>query len=319
MPCSLKWIGHFIFYPSSRILAAAFFKFYPLMTDQTKTRNMKYPIHLIIIAIPFFAACENQVKQGKETGNKQTDSITPVSKQSPADTESSKVRSEAPDALTKTEDGYALAKFDDGIAQSPINILSSNTEKENKHEIIVKFNDEINAVENLGHTIQLNFKEGSTINVDGITYQFKQLHFHTPSEHLIDGITYPLEMHVVTQKNSGDTAYIVMAMLFKMGRENKFIKEFLNAIPAEKNKKENLQPGVVKLNDLFTGISKNALGTYYHYKGSLTTPPYTESVDWIIRKYIFEAAPTQISSMEKIEGDNARHIHALRQRKVGSN
>jgi carbonic anhydrase len=73
------------------------------------------------------------------------------------------------------------------------------------------------------------------------------------------------------------------------------------------------------LEDLFTGIPSNELGTYYHYKGSLTTPPFTENVDWLIGKYIFEASPDQITAIEKIKGDNARHVQERHYRKVVSN
>jgi carbonic anhydrase len=289
---------------------------------KSKYATMKYSIYVLMICFLLFTACQDQQKENKKTNNKQRDAIKTESKQTSA-TESNQVRSEAPDALTKTEQGYAIPRFDDGLAQSPINILSSNTEKDKKHEITLKFNNAINAVENLGHTIQLDFAEGDTTIVDGKTYKFKQLHFHTPSEHLIDGMTFPMEMHVVhilkDQKEKGESAYVVIGMLFKMGRENKFIKEFLNTVPGEENKKENLRPGTVKLEDLFEGIPKNELETYYYYKGSLTTPPYTESVDWIVRKYIFEASPEQIGTIEKIEGDNARHVQALYQRKVVSN
>ena len=131
-----------------------------------------------------------------------------------------------------------------------------------------------------------------------------------------------MEMHAVNiVKNQGKeaTEYVVIGLLFKMGHENKFIKEFLNAVPREEHKKTTLQPGTVKLEDLLSGIPKNEKGTYYYYKGSLTTPPYTESVNWLIRKYIFEASPEQIKAIEKIEGDNARHVQELYQRKVKSN
>ena len=284
---------------------------------------MKYSIYFLMIYLFLFAACKDQQKENKEKSVKQTDTTKTAGKQTTANTENNEVRSEAPDALNKTEQGYALPRFDDGMAQSPINILSSSAEKDTQHQIVLKFNDEINAVENLGHTIQLDFTDGSTTIADGKMYAFKQLHFHTPSEHLIDGMTFPMEMHVVNlskdQKAGEGPAYIVIGILFKMGRENKFIKEFLNSVPGEEHKKEKLRPGTVKLEDLFNGIPKKELRPYYHYKGSLTTAPYTESVDWIIKKYIFEASPDQIKAMEKIEGDNARHVQALYQRKVLSN
>ena len=284
---------------------------------------MKYSICVLIVCLFYFTACQDRPIENKETGNKQPATVKTENTQTPADTQSNMVRSEAPDALTKAEQGYALPKFDDGLAQSPINILSSAAEKGKKHELDIKFNGEINAVENLGHTIQLDFTEGSTTVAEGKTFQFKQLHFHTPSEHLIDGMTFPMEMHVVNmardeEKGEGPL-YVVIGMLFKMGHENKFIKEFLNSVPPEETKKKSLKPGTVKLEDLFTGIPKNELGTYYYYHGSLTTPPYSESVDWLIRKYIFEASPEQIKTIEKIEGDNARHIQELYQRRVITN
>jgi len=253
--------------------------------------------------------------------NSQKDTAT-IDKHPSISTQANEVKSESPDASTKTEQGYALPKLDDGLAQSPINILSFYAEKNSNHKIALTFNDEINAIENLGHTIQLDFSDGSTTTVDGRVYKFKQLHFHTPSEHLVDGMTFPMEMHMVNvskdQKDSMISVYTVVGILFKMGKENKFIKEFLNAIPAKENEKVKLQPGLVKLSDLFAGIPKNDLESYYHYKGSLTTPPFTESVDWIIRKYIFEASPEQVATIEKMEGDNARHVRALYDRKVAS-
>jgi carbonic anhydrase len=273
----------------------------------------------ILIYLLIGVSCQNHSDDNKES-NAIPGDTSKVDKQIAVTKQANEVKSEAPDALTKTETGYALPRFDDGLAQSPINILSANTEKEPNHKLAIAFNDDINGIENLGHTIQLSFTGGNSFTVNGKTYKFKQLHFHTPSEHLIDGMTFPMEMHVVSvskdPKDSTKPEYLVLAMLFKMGQENKFIKEFLNAIPPEENKKLELSPGVVKLKDLFAGVTKNDLEPYYHYKGSLTTPPYTETVDWIIRKYIFEASPEQVAGIEKMEGNNARHVRALNNRKI---
>ncbi len=275
----------------------------------------------ILIYLLILTSCQNQKKENESAANSEKDT-TKVDKRISANPQSNEVKSEAPDASTKSEQGYALPKFNDGLSQSPINILSANTEKEANHKLVITFDDEINGIENLGHTIQLDFTGGNSFTVNGKTYKFKQLHFHTPSEHLIDGMTFPMEMHVVSvskdQKDSTKPEYLVIALLFKMGQENKFIKEFLNAIPVEEHKKTDLNPGVVKLKDLFDSISKADLDAYYHYRGSLTTPPYSETVDWIVRKYIFEASSEQVAAIEKMEGDNARHVHALYNRKIAA-
>lgn len=228
------------------------------------------------------------------------------------------VKVEAPDANVDSQQGYALPGLDHGLIQSPINILSYETQAAGRHEVTVHFQDEIKAVENLGHTVQLDFETGSSITFDGQSYEFKQLHFHTPSEHLIDGMTFPMEMHIVNtrQNDQGAPEYLVIGILFKMGRESRFIDEFINAIPVEEHTTEPLQAGAVKLTDLYADISKDKLRGFYHYEGSLTTPPYTEAVQWFVDKNIFEASPQQIQLINKIEGNNARHVQALYGRKV---
>jgi carbonic anhydrase len=130
-----------------------------------------------------------------------------------------------------------------------------------------------------------------------------------------------MEMHIVSvlkdSNSQNNPQYLVLGILFKMGKENKFIKEFLNSIPREEGK-DTLPSGAVQFQDLFNGIPKNDPSGYYTYKGSFTTPPYTESVNWIVKKAILEASPEQISAIEKLEGDNARHVQALYARKVVS-
>jgi carbonic anhydrase len=202
---------------------------------------------------------------------------------------------------------YLIPGLDHGLLQSPINILSKQTEA-GRHNITLNIKDEINKVENLGHTVQLDFEEGQTITVDQKTYDFKQIHFHTPAEHLIDGITYPMEMHIVNKLIGDKAEYAVFAFHFKMGKENKFIDEFLNLIPKEEHRSKEIETGIVKLRDLFGENPREEWNSFYSYKGSLTTPPYTESVHWFVVKKIFEASPDQIKKINKVEGDNARHI-----------
>ena len=155
-----------------------------------------------------------------------------------------------------------------GLLQSPINILSEQSEK-GKHNITFNFKDEINNVQNLGHTVPLDFEPGSTVNVDGKTFEFKQVHFHTPAEHLIDGITYPTEMHVVNtligQAEEDTTEYLVISFLFRMGEENEFINEFIDLMPGDKDESEGISTGTVNLKHLFERNHKKVLNSYFYY------------------------------------------------------
>jgi carbonic anhydrase len=279
---------------------------------------MKYTWVVILLMMGLISACSNPKKNVPQTDSVQSVKVA----HDEIATGGNMVKSEAPDAVAKIVQGYALPKFDDGQAQSPIDIITDSTVRDNNQFISIKFKTGITAIENLGHTIQLDFREGSTTITGGKTYSTKQFHFHTPSEHMIDGITYPMEMHIVNVLKDSDEKknpqFLVIALLFKMGRENTFIKEFLKAIPGEEGK-DTLPSGTVRFEDLFLTIPKKEEAGFYFYHGSFTTPPYTESVLWIVKKYILEASPEQITAIEKKEGDNARHVRALYARKVYSN
>ena len=224
----------------------------------------------------------------------------------------------APEPAAKQESKekrYALPGLDHGLVQSPVNILSGQAEG-GHHEIAINLlHAEPDHLENKGHTIQLDFQPGSSVAFDGNDYQLKQFHFHTPSEHQIDGVTYPMEGHIVNMiepKTPEDPPrYLVVSFLFRMGDVDPFISSFLDQVPSEEGGKD-LEAGQVYLSP----NDRNPDYEYYHYRGSLTTPPYTETVEWLIVKEIQQASPEQIRRIHLLEGDNARGVQALYGRKV---
>jgi carbonic anhydrase len=226
------------------------------------------------------------------------------------------VETPAPTGEEDAKDGvYALPGLDHGLVQSPVNILSGRAEG-GHHEVAINLHHaEPNYLENKGHTVQLDFQPGSSVTFDGSEYQLKQFHFHTPSEHQIDGITYPMEGHIVNMiepKTPEDPPrYLVVSFLFRMGETDPFIDSFLDQVPDEEGVEE-LEPGQVYLSP----NDRNPEYEYYHYRGSLTTPPYTETVEWLIVKEIQQASPEQIRRINLLEGDNARRVQALYGRKV---
>jgi carbonic anhydrase len=215
----------------------------------------------------------------------------------------------------RTDEHYTPPGLAHGLVQSPVNILSGQAEG-GHHEIAINLHHaEPDHLENKGHTIQLDFQPGSSVTFDGNEYQLKQFHFHTPSEHQIDGITYPMEGHIVNMiepKTPEDPPrYLVVSFLFRMGDVDPFISSFLDQVPSEEGG-EDLEAGQVYLSP----NDRNPEYKYYHYRGSLTTPPYTETVEWLIVKEIQQASPEQIRRIHLLEGDNARLVQALYGRKV---
>jgi carbonic anhydrase len=219
-------------------------------------------------------------------------------------------------AAQQTHDGYAASAEplyavaeSGGGAQSPINILTRAVEA-GGHRIALHYRPSREHIVNVGHTIEADFDPGSSIEYDGSVYELKQLHFHTPAEHLVDGITYPMELHMVHTLEGRPNRYLVVGILFREGREDPFVEEIVAHAPTEGGARYDGSAELDAANLL------RRVKHYYHYEGSLTTPPYTESVTWLVMKDVHEASPSQIERLNVLQGNNARHIQALHGRHV---
>mgnify|MGYP001981778590 CR=1 FL=1 len=213
----------------------------------------------------------------------------------------------------KERNPYILPDLDHGFHQSPINIITDSLQDAN-HQIMGNYKPSHEEIVHLENTVEVEYDSGSYLSFDGVQYSFKQLHFHTPAEHMIDGITYPMEIHLVhTNIDSTENHhYFVISMLFKIGRYNYFLEDFINYVPSDVGDTVHFVDRYFNISDLL----KKEFDDYYHYTGSLTTPPYTETVQWAVANHILEASPTQIAKLNKIEGNNARHIQSVNGRKI---
>ncbi len=198
-----------------------------------------------------------------------------------------------------------------GSKQSPVNIVTGQCELA-EHLIDLHYEPSHEHLIHEEHCVKLDYDPGSYIVFDGDQFDFLQFHFHTPSEHHMDGDEYPLEMHMVHFRQDTMPRYLVIGLLFEEGKEDPFIKHFLNAVPETVS--------VADYPDLQIDISQELMpsdfGSYYHYDGSLTTPPYTETVEWVIVSKIHTASITQIKKLEELEGPNNRKIQELKDRVI---
>ena len=219
------------------------------------------------------------------------------------------------------EEYYTLPGIQHGLIQSPVNILTSEAESVSRQrfEVHEKHPTKAETIRNEGHSIRLDFPPGTEISYDGKDFDFLQAHFHTPSEHQVDGVTFPMEMHFVNMREleDGHHEYLVVGVLFKMGEENRFIGNFIDLIPTEAEHESDISAEPVFVDELLQDPGPDV--HYYHYVGSLTTPPYTESVNWFVLQKVYEASPEQITYINKLEGNNARHVQALYSRHVELN
>ncbi|MGR5194238.1 carbonic anhydrase [Vibrio rotiferianus] len=195
-----------------------------------------------------------------------------------------------------------------GQNQSPINIDSTIEAKLAKLQF--NYDGKVISLLNNGHTLQTSLEGNNTLKVDGKNFTLKQFHFHTPSENHVDGKEYPLEAHFVHSDEDGNLA--VVAVFFKVGEANPALAKLLQNIP---DKEQNVAIKAPFDADALIPMDKE----YYRFNGSLTTPPCSEGVRWLVLKEAQSISPEQVKEFAKVMGANNRPIQALNARMVLEN
>lgn len=194
---------------------------------------------------------------------------------------------------------YAICKT--GKNQSPIDITSAI--KADLPPIQFAYNPVQLRIINNGHSIQVNYPEGSYITVGDKTYQLIQFHFHHPSEEKIKGKNFDMVAHLVHKNSEGNLA--VVAVLIKKGHANTFIQNLWAHLPKEEAEEV---PANVTID--VSGLLPAQYG-YYTYTGSLTTPPCSEGVTWFVLKTPIEFSSDQINQFAHFYKHNARPVQPL--------
>ncbi len=173
-----------------------------------------------------------------------------------------------------------------GKAQSPIDIVAPKKEK--LPSINFSYHAAPLNVINNGHTMQVNYAPGSSIERDGQTYELVQFHFHHMSENAIKGQHAPMEMHLVHKDKDGNLA--VVAVMLKEGKANKEVETIWSNLPATEGKENEPASVTVDAEDLLP--HKHG---YYTFTGSLTTPPCSENVLWLVMEEPVTLSKEQIA------------------------
>ncbi|MGR6001850.1 carbonic anhydrase [Bacillus cereus] len=196
-------------------------------------------------------------------------------------------------------------KFESGNTQSPINIDTSETlPMKDTGDIQIDYQTAVQSEEDNGHSIQVNATGTATIN--GRRFDFSQVHFHAPSEHTLNGNHYPIEAHFVHKGQNGRLA--VIGVFFQKGKENPGFQDVLNHV---KKGEKNLEVGTIRIPSMMPTHT-----SYYHYLGSLTTPPLSENVEWYVMQETVEVSMNQIKAFQSMYAANNRKVQPLHQRTV---
>ncbi|RJP83704.1 MAG: hypothetical protein C4522_00045 [Desulfobacteraceae bacterium] len=193
-----------------------------------------------------------------------------------------------------------------GINQSPIDI--GKTIPIDTGGLEFQYRNSPMDVVNNGHAIQANYAPGSMLTIGGKPYELVQFHFHSPSENTHQGKPYDMEVHLVHKDASGNLA--VVGVFMQSGAENPLIRKIWDSVPHEVN----------QINSTGQTINASSLlpadQSFYHFTGSLTTPPCSEGVKWYVMKNPIQVSEAQVNHFLSIIGPNARPVQPLNKRTV---
>jgi carbonic anhydrase len=193
-----------------------------------------------------------------------------------------------------------------GVEQSPVDIPASSPA--NPADIAFSYQPSALKIFNNGHTVQVNYDQGSSITLDGMTYSLVQFHFHAASEHAIGGAHSPLEIHLVHKNAQGGLA--VVGVLLKAGAENPAYAPVMQNLPTQVSQQAAPVAGAT--------VDANALlpaqRSYWRYNGSLTTPPCSEGVKWLVMNTPVELSEAQIAAFTSIHKNDARPVQPFNSR-----
>lgn len=198
-----------------------------------------------------------------------------------------------------------------GKRQTPINIEDSTTLQGPAEPLNFSYQPSNGTVVNDGHSIQVNVQGNNTLTVRGTTYSLVQLQFHSPSEVQVNDRSYAMGVHLMHKSADGQLA--VVAVLLDPGQANAMIDTVWTYMPLDVGDEVRMPAGMLNINELLPKDQR-----YYQFLGSLTTPPCTEDVLWIVLKEPAQISAAQLRLFRQLYPNNARPVQQVNGRPIRS-
>jgi carbonic anhydrase len=196
-----------------------------------------------------------------------------------------------------------------GKRQSPINIDEGNTLAGPAEPIQFSYNPSNGTVVNNGHTIQVDVAGENSITVRGTNFRLVQFHFHTPSEEQVNGKRFAMVAHLVHKSDAGQLA--VVAVLLEVTGSNPLIDKVWTYMPLDTGDRVAMPRELLNMNELLPADQR-----YYQFMGSLTTPPCSENVLWMVLKQPVKISKVQYRLFSQLYPNNARPVQPVNGRPV---
>ena len=198
---------------------------------------------------------------------------------------------------------------DKGQRQSPVHIMETNAIPGPAEVLRFDYRPSGGSVVNNGHTIQVDLQGENTLYVRGSAYKLVQFHFHHPAEEKVNYKGFSMVAHLMHKNEQGQLA--VVAVLIDPGLSNPVVEQVWTRMPLDTQDRVGLSAGLIDMNQLLPVDQR-----YYQFIGSLTTPPCTEGVLWLVMKQPMTVSHEQLKLFGHLFPMNARPTQALNGRLV---
>lgn len=192
-----------------------------------------------------------------------------------------------------------------GGAQSPIDLRRAAAQEADLPPLRLEYGDANVRVEDTGHGYKATPANAHTLRVGEDTYRLLQFHPHGPGEHTLNGQSYPMEFHFVHQNDAGELA--VVGVMVQEGAANPAYQPFVETSASEAQ-------GTAAIGSLEALLPTDR--SYFTYEGSLTTPPCTEGVRWIVLREPITLSKAQIDAIAEDHGATNRPVQPLGDRRL---
>jgi carbonic anhydrase len=152
---------------------------------------------------------------------------------------------------------------------------------------------------NDGETVRVRLQHSGQLAIGATRYQLQQFHFHTPGGDRIAGEEFPLAAHILHKSPQGQLLAVVV--LFRLGAANPALDKLLPLIPSRADGDHAIRNSTISAAELLP-----ANRGYYRYTGSLTAPPCTEGVEWVVMKQPVELSAAQLARYRQLFSNNGR-------------
>ena len=203
---------------------------------------------------------------------------------------------------------WAVARL--GVRQSPIDlggaVPGTGEELELGYDGVI-----LTEVTNDGHTVQVGVTPGGILRLGSRAWSLGDLHFHTPSEHRVAGEAFDMEIHLVHMDEQSDLA--VLGVFATVARSSSALEAVFDGVPQPTTTSDLTPLGIP-----ITALLPPDRDRWISYTGSLTTPPFTEQVQWVVFEQPIDVREADVQAMRRLFGANARPVQPRHSRRVSS-